>query len=198
MSGRNGFECQGQAVHAVAQAGGLGTVVEHVAEVTATTPTMHCGARHAKRGVGLGRDGVVERRPEAWPSGAAVVFCGGGEQVEVTAGAGKVAMSRLVQQRARERAFRLALPQDRILSRGQQPVPFQITSLWVTSNVSAAWATRKLRMVNAASPALPAKVRRLVAVMPNSPNEPRYRIMGITARDANERNAIPRQLCMVQ
>ena len=50
-----GRELQRHAVHAVAQAGRLRAVVEHMAEMAAAAAAMHLGARHEERAVGRGR-----------------------------------------------------------------------------------------------------------------------------------------------
>src|SRR5262244_1052664 len=44
-------ELHGDAVHAVALAGGWRAVVEHVAEMAAAAPAMHLGAQHQQRPV---------------------------------------------------------------------------------------------------------------------------------------------------
>src|SRR5215831_8527036 len=60
------------AVHAIAQAGRLRSVVEDVAEMAAAAAAMHLRACHAKRPVLGGADGVVQRLIEAWPACAAL------------------------------------------------------------------------------------------------------------------------------
>src|SRR6266851_1248412 len=104
-SGRNGLECESDAVDAIAQARRLGTVIEDVTQMAATAIAVNCGSHHAEAHI-LGRpDSSLDRRPEAWPAGAAVEFRGRGEQVEVTARASEVASPLLVQQRAGEGAL---------------------------------------------------------------------------------------------
>src|SRR6185369_303283 len=70
------FEFQGNAIHAIAQAGRLGSIIEDMTQVTAASPAMNRRPDHAV-GCVFGRaDGIVQRRPEAWPAGAAVEFRG--------------------------------------------------------------------------------------------------------------------------
>ena len=47
--GRRGLESQRDAIHAIAQAGGLRAVIEDVAEMTAAAPAMNGGARPCRR-----------------------------------------------------------------------------------------------------------------------------------------------------
>src|SRR5687768_4080537 len=68
------------AVHAVALAGGLRAVREHVTEMPAAFRAMHLGASHAVAAVGLRVHGVRERRPETRPAGPALEFRFGVEQ----------------------------------------------------------------------------------------------------------------------
>ena len=72
--GLSGLELQRHAVHAIAQARGLGAVVEDMAQMAAAAAAMHFGADHHLAGVGLGEHGAGQRLPEAGPAGAAVVF----------------------------------------------------------------------------------------------------------------------------
>src|SRR5258707_10610545 len=99
--GRRGMKHQRKAVHAVAQAGRLRPVVEHMTEMTAATAAVHLGAQHAERPVGRGADGVFERLVETRPAGAAFELGLGGEQRQVAAGAGEYAFAMLLQKRAR-------------------------------------------------------------------------------------------------
>src|SRR5579871_7016245 len=99
FSGRSGLEGQRDPVHAVAQARRLRTIVEHMAEMPAATAAMDLRPLHAQ-GIVLRRGhGALQRRPEARPTGAAVELGGRGEQVEVAAGAGEVALALLMQER---------------------------------------------------------------------------------------------------
>src|SRR5258707_15543660 len=83
-SGRT--EGHGDAVHAVSKAGGLRTVVEHVAEVTTAAVAEHLSARHTEAVVGTLENGSVQRPPETRPPGAAVEFGVGGEQFQRASG----------------------------------------------------------------------------------------------------------------
>src|SRR5262249_39834401 len=75
----------------------------------------------------LGRaDGVLQRRPEARPTRAAIELRRRGEKVEVAARAGEIAAPMLVEQRARESLLGRALPQHGILLGCQELVPFVI------------------------------------------------------------------------
>src|SRR5947207_1235930 len=92
-SGRRGLEGQSQAVHAVAKTGGLGAIVEDMAEMAAAAPAVHSRPVHPERSVLRRSDGIVERRPEARPAGTAVEFRRRGEEVESATGAGGCARS---------------------------------------------------------------------------------------------------------
>src|SRR5258706_15315502 len=103
-SGRDGLKCESDAVDAIAQARRLGTVIEDVTQVAATVIAGNCGSHHAEAHI-LGRpDSSLDRRPEAWPAGAAVEVRGRREQGEVPAPASKVAFTLLVHQGAGEGA----------------------------------------------------------------------------------------------
>src|SRR6266446_3348188 len=93
------------AVHAVAQAGGLRTIVKYVAEVTAALAAMHFGTGHEKTAVGLRLDCLLNRRREARPAGAAVEFGVRGKQRLAATGAAVDALAILLVERARSRAF---------------------------------------------------------------------------------------------
>ncbi|KAG1242681.1 hypothetical protein G6F65_022888 [Rhizopus arrhizus] len=68
-------EGHGHAVHAVAQAGRAGAVVEDVPQVAAAVGAMDRGADHAEAAVPGFADGGRQRLPEAGPAGTAVEFC---------------------------------------------------------------------------------------------------------------------------
>src|SRR5579862_8021316 len=60
-------------VHAVAQAGRLGTVVEDMAKVRATTGADHLGAVHTVAVIGASENPILgDGRPEARPAGARI------------------------------------------------------------------------------------------------------------------------------
>src|SRR2546421_4177672 len=81
-------ELERHAVHAITQTCRLRPVVEHVAEMAAAATAMHLGACHEQAAVAGGADGVLQRRVEAGPAGAAVELGGGGEERQIAAGAG--------------------------------------------------------------------------------------------------------------
>src|SRR6185503_9276387 len=119
-------EFQRHAIHAVAQAGRLGTVVEHVAEMAEAAPAVHFGARHEKHAVGLGLDRLRQRLVEARPAGAALEFGVGGEQRQVAAGAGENAFAFFAIERARARALGAVLAQHGVLLGRQALAPLGI------------------------------------------------------------------------
>src|SRR5579871_5987716 len=71
---RRRVEHQREAVHAVAQAGRLGAVIEDVAEMAAATAAVHLGTDHAEGTVLRFANRVLERLIEARPAGAAFEF----------------------------------------------------------------------------------------------------------------------------
>src|SRR5437588_2751109 len=125
-SGRRGLEGQSQAVHAVAKTGGLGAIVEDMAEMAAAAPAVHSRPVHPERSVLRRSDGIVERRPETRPAGTAVEFRRRGEEVEAATGAGESARAMFLKERTGERPFRRALAQHRILIGGQKLLPLII------------------------------------------------------------------------
>src|SRR5438876_5348543 len=96
------FELQREAVHAVPQAGRLGTVGENVPEMTTALRAMDLGPRHPVAAVDGGRNRVfAERRPETGPSGSALEFRLRQEQRLAAPGAPKRAGALLLVQRTR-------------------------------------------------------------------------------------------------
>ena len=69
-SSLGGHEFQRDAVYAVAEPGGLGPIVKHMAEMAAAAAAMRLLADHAVGGILAGTDRVFNRRPEARPAGA--------------------------------------------------------------------------------------------------------------------------------
>jgi hypothetical protein len=69
---RSGRESEREAVHAIAQAGRFGTVVEYMPQMAAAAPAQYFVARHAERLVGPRDDRVIQRLPETRPAGAAI------------------------------------------------------------------------------------------------------------------------------
>src|SRR5579872_5942417 len=124
--GRRRLEGQREAVHAIAQACRLGSIIEDMAEMAVAAPATYRGADHAEGTVLVGADRIVERGPEARPAGAAVELGRGGEQVEVAAGAGENALPMLIQKRTAERRLRPFLAQDRVLLGGELAAPFGV------------------------------------------------------------------------
>src|SRR4030088_701363 len=117
---------QGEAVHAVAQAGWLRSIVEHMTEMTAAAAAVNFGPRHPKGPVFGLADGVFQRLVKTRPAGAALEFRLRGEQRQVAAGAGEDTLAMLLEQRARSRAFGALLAQDVVLLRRQLRAPFRI------------------------------------------------------------------------
>src|ERR1700760_3278286 len=68
--GCGGGKLQRHAIHAIAKASGLGTIVEDMAEMAAAASAMHLGAHHAEGPVLGFADGVVQRLVETRPAGA--------------------------------------------------------------------------------------------------------------------------------
>src|SRR6516164_110418 len=94
-----GGEFQRDAVHTVAQAGGLRPVGKDVTEMPAAAAARDGGADHAERTI-LGLiDGVIQRRPKARPAGAAFEFGFRREQRQVAAGAAESAGAMFAEQR---------------------------------------------------------------------------------------------------
>ena len=82
------YETQRGGVHAVAETGGLGAVVEDVAEVRVTFCARDGGADHTERNVAnLSNIFPGDRLPEARPSGAGIEFGAGVEERIVAADA---------------------------------------------------------------------------------------------------------------
>src|ERR1700730_15035540 len=112
-----GHEFQGNAVHAVAQAGRLRAVVKDVAKMSAAAPAMHLGALHPKTPVGFGAHRAFDGTPKARPAGAAVELGLRLEKRKLAAGAGEDPLALLVKQRAAEGRLRVLTPEHLILSR---------------------------------------------------------------------------------
>ena len=71
-SGGRRLEGQRHAVHAIAQARRLWSVIEDVAKMPVASMAAHGRAAHAQRLVRVAVHGILQRRPEARPAGAAV------------------------------------------------------------------------------------------------------------------------------
>src|SRR4051794_16749830 len=120
------MEHQREAVHAVAQAGGLRAIIEDVAEMAAAAAAVDLGAQHAESAVLGLADRVVERLVEARPAGATLEFGLGRKQRQVAAGAGEDALAMLLQQRAGARPLGAVLAQDVVLHWRQLRAPLRI------------------------------------------------------------------------
>src|SRR5581483_4976483 len=117
---------QRETVHAIAQAGRLGAVIEDVAEMAAAAAAVDLGSEHAEGAILGLADRILERLVEARPASAALEFGVGGEQRQVAAGAGKDALAMLLQKRARPRPLGALLAQDLVLLRGELRAPLVV------------------------------------------------------------------------
>src|SRR5665647_796846 len=99
------MEHQRKAVHAVAQAGRLRSIVEDVAEMAAAAAAVDFGPQHSEGAVFGLADGIFQRLIETRPAGAALEFSFRGKQRQVAAGAGEDALAVFLEQRARTRAL---------------------------------------------------------------------------------------------
>src|SRR5579863_5592243 len=117
---------QRKAVHAIAQAGRLRSIVEQVTEMAAAAAAVNFGPQHPESPVFGLADGVIERLIEAGPAGAALEFGLRGEQRQVAAGASEDALAMLLEQRARARALGALLAQDLILLWRKLRAPFRV------------------------------------------------------------------------
>src|SRR5437762_10266504 len=94
-----------------------------MAEMAAAAAAMNFGSRHEKAAVGLGFDRLVERRPKARPSGAAVELGVRRKQRLTAPGAVIDPRAVLFIERARPGAFGAVLPQHSVLRRRQLTPP---------------------------------------------------------------------------
>src|ERR1700704_4753276 len=124
--GLAGLERERDAIHAIAQPGRLGPVLEDMPEMPAAASAMHLGAAHEKAAVGLGLNPVFEGRPEARPSRAAVEFGSGVEQRLAAGGAVIDPGAVLLVERARPGALGAVLAQDPVLLGVQRATPFLV------------------------------------------------------------------------
>src|SRR5712691_2281970 len=70
------LQAQRPRIDAVAQAGGIGAIFEHVTEVRITPAAFHFRADHAVAGIAFRRNTViVDGRPEARPARAGMELC---------------------------------------------------------------------------------------------------------------------------
>jgi hypothetical protein len=120
-------ELQGRRVHAVAQAGRFGAVVEDVTEVSVAPGADGFDAGHAVAGVPVFDDGLlVHRLPEGRPARAAVELGVRSEEGQVATGAVVRALRVVVPVLARKRPLGPLLAQDVKLVRRQHLAPFGV------------------------------------------------------------------------
>src|SRR5271157_3784093 len=106
-------EEQRRRIHAVAQAGRLGAIVEDVSQVRVTFCTQHLVAGHAKAAVRVLLYVLLrDRFPEARPAGAGIELGGGGEQGVLAAHATEDAFGMQVPVLAGERLLGTVLAGD--------------------------------------------------------------------------------------
>ena len=120
---------QGDAVIAIALAGGLRTIVEHMPLVSATAAAMILRAGKNQLEVHFGANAIGERLPEAGPAGAALIFCRGRKQGQFTAFAHKRAVPLFLQQAAGEGSLRAFSPQHVKGFRGEPLAPLGFTEV---------------------------------------------------------------------
>src|SRR5271169_6355397 len=125
-SGGRGRELQRHAIHAVAQAGRLGSIIEDVAEMAAAAVARNSRSRRAEGVVLRFIDGVLERGPEARPSGAAFEFGLRRIERQIAAGAGKCSGAVLFQERTGERPLGPLVPQHLVSIGAQKLAPFLV------------------------------------------------------------------------
>src|SRR6202171_658097 len=121
------LELERRRVHAVALPGGLGTVVENVAEMRIARRAQHLGAAHQMAGVHGGRDVFRRRRRvKARPSTAGVEFGFGVEEQGAATGAAIAPRFFLVPILAAERRLGAFLARDSVLLRREHGFPFGV------------------------------------------------------------------------
>src|SRR6516164_2621212 len=116
-------EHQGIAVHAIAQAGRLRSIIKDVAEMAAATAAVHFGSRDAQGPVLGGADRVLKRPVKARPAGATLEFGLGRKQRQIATRAGEGSFAMFFQQRTRPWALGALLAQDVILLRRELRAP---------------------------------------------------------------------------
>jgi len=70
MSGGGDLEGHRDAIDAVAKARRLRAVLEHMTKVATATAAVDSRPHHTERGISRRADGLIQRRPEAWPASA--------------------------------------------------------------------------------------------------------------------------------
>ena len=124
-----GNKGEGDAVVAVALAGGPGAVVEHMALMPSAAPAVVFAARHDQFEIQFGDDGLVQWLPEAGPAGAAVEFGLGAEQGQPAAGADEDAAAMLLVEGAGEGALRTFTAQHGEGCWAEALLPFGFTEI---------------------------------------------------------------------
>jgi len=119
-------EVHGDAVDAIAEAGGRWAVFEDMAQMAAALAAMCLDTDHAEAAIDRGCNRAGERVVKAWPAGAAVELGAGDEEFLAAAGAGKAAPAVFVIEGAGAGAFGAVAAQDVILFRSQQSPPLGI------------------------------------------------------------------------
>src|SRR6185437_5921417 len=120
------LELQGGAVHAVAQAGGLGAVREDMAEMAAAARAMDLGPLHQMSVVFARGHGAGDRLQETRPAGAAFKLRLRLVQRLAAAGAAKHTLAVLVVEGAGAGPLRAMTAQHAVLLRGQPGAPLFI------------------------------------------------------------------------
>ncbi len=120
-------EAHGCGVHAVAQTGGSGAIVEGVAEMRVAEAAGDGGTDHHQASIDLidyvfFRDGL----PEAGPAGARIEFGVGAEEGEIAADAAKEAMIVKVPTVAGEGPLGVGVARDPVGGLGELALPFFI------------------------------------------------------------------------
>jgi hypothetical protein len=126
ISGSGWLERQSDAIHAIPQAGRLGTIVEHMPKMAAAPRTFDSSAGHAEGGVLRRANRLVERRPETRPTCSTLELRIRREHSKLAAGASESAVPVLVEQWAGEWPLRCGLAKHRVLDRCQQLAPLRI------------------------------------------------------------------------
>src|SRR5260221_2193887 len=130
------LELHRDAVHAIAFAGRLRAVLGDVAEMAAAAAAMHFGARIDELVIGRRPHRAVERRPEARPTGAAVVLGVRREQLLVAAGANVDTGIVALVERARTGALGDVAAQHGVLLLAQALAPFGVAQVYLVGFVA--------------------------------------------------------------
>src|SRR5262245_19076496 len=126
---RVGNEFQCDPVDAVAQTRRRRPVLEDMAQMSATAPAVHLGARQQQEAIGGRTDGVRQRLIEARPTGLTVVFRLRREHRKLATGADERALAFLIVERARAGRLGPVQPQHLVLRLVQDGAPFAVALL---------------------------------------------------------------------